>query len=67
MKEIFVMEESCYNFRSRLRLHVPRVWKRYLSEVVESGMPFLMSLKTHNVPPAVSATYIANVNFKMLV
>ena len=24
MKEIFVMEESCYNLRSKFRLHVPR-------------------------------------------
>ena len=24
MKDIFVMEESCYNLRSKLRLHVPK-------------------------------------------
>ena len=58
MKEIFVMEKPCYNLRSKFRLHVPRisttnmVWKQYLSEVVKSGMPFLMPLKAQNASPA---------------
>ena len=79
MKEIFVMEESCYNLRSKFLLHVPRastpqniVWKQYLSEVVKSGLLFLMTLKTRDASPAsnvklrhgmdeaVSATYVAD-------
>ena len=48
------------------------VWKQYLSEVVKSGMPFVMTLKTQNASPAsnlklrpgvdqaVNATYVAN-------
>ena len=78
MKEISVMEESCYNLRSKFRLHVLRVsttkygLETVSSEVVKSGMPFLMTLKARNESPAsnvkvrpgmgqaVSATYVAN-------
>ena len=61
MKEIFVMEESCYNLRSTFRLHVPRAsTTKYGLEtisfrgipIVKSGIPFLMTLKTRNVSPA---------------
>ena len=52
------MEESCQNLRSTFRLHVARAstkrngWKKYLSEVVKSGIHFLRTLKTRNAPPA---------------
>ena len=58
MKEIFFMEESCYNLRSNSDYMFPgpppqnMVWKQYLLEVVKPGMSFLITLKTRNASPA---------------
>ena len=67
IKEVFVMEEFCYNLRSKFRLHVPAgpppqnmVWKQYLSEAVKSGMPILMTLTYLRTTVPLVSSYIRN-------